>query len=113
LAVWGAGRGWGFGPPQEQAPRAPRGCRVISRILMPRNNFRHSAGSPAYPRNRPDSLRPVAGRYNSPARGGGGQRFPRTVRISAESEAQLVAMAQQGDRNAFGALVEAHAPMVR
>lgn len=80
---------------------------------MPRNNFRLGAGLPTCSGHRTDSLRPVAGRYNSPANGGGGQRFPRTVRISAESEAQLVTKALQGDRNAFGSLVEAHAPMVR
>lgn len=80
---------------------------------MSLNDFHDSTGQPNSPSVRSDSLRHVAGRYNSPARMAGGQRFPRTVRISAESEAQLIAKARQGDRNAFGALVVAHAPMVR
>ncbi len=80
---------------------------------MPFNDFHDRPRRPDSSPGRPDSLRPVAGRYNSPARGAGDQRFPRTVRISAESEAQLIAKARQGNRNAFGALVVVHAPMVR
>lgn len=113
FAVGGAGRGSGFGPPREQGPGTTGSRWLLSRILMPCNNFRPDARAPAWLPHRPDSLRSIAGRYNSPARARRSQRFLRTVRISAESEAHLVAKAQQGDRNAFGALVEIHAPMVR
>jgi RNA polymerase sigma-70 factor (ECF subfamily) len=39
--------------------------------------------------------------------------MPEAVRIPAVTEPELVLQAQQGDRGAFGQLVERHAPMVR
>lgn len=57
-----------------------------------------------------------AGRVGSvrkSARGQPSQRFLEVVRISPVSEGELVEQARLGDPDAFGALVERHAPMVR
>lgn len=56
----------------------------------------------AGPRDQP------SGTFDGPA-----QRFPEAVRISTVADRELAARAKLGDRDAFGALVDLHAPMVR
>ena len=55
----------------------------------------------------------MAWRYNSPWPEPATQRFSGRARISPVTASELIARARQGDREAFGTLVERFAPQVR
>lgn len=82
-------------------------------ILLHGNGLLRRSEYLSRPGCRPDSPRAIAWRYNWGVPAATTQRFSGRARISLVTDPELIASARQGDRGAFGTLVERYAPQVR